>query len=719
MRFARLLAPLALLSLASAPLMAQGFVDPVRPVPQGSVTRVRSDVSVSVIGRVARVTVEEYFLNSGPMLGEANYIYPLPPDAAFGGLSLWQGDLEMKGEMLDATQARNIYEEIVRRRRDPALVELAGYGLIRARMFPIAPGETKKVTLRYNVIVKREGDALRFRYPVGSSAGAAPRSIRITLDSARLFGNAFSPTHQLATHVEGDRESITVSDTGAARDLELYLPIRTTVGASLTTYRPAGEDGYLMLLLSPGATRADVAVQPRDIVAVLDVSGSMSGAKIDQAKAALRQLLGTLRESDRFRLIAFSSDVRRFATDWTVATGDARNRAADWVSALSADGGTNIAGALSEAFSARPADGHLGLVVFLTDGLPTVGESDPEKLVASADHDRGAYRVFSFGIGYDVNTYLLDRLTEQARGATQYIRPGDNIESAVGALAAKVSSPVLTDLSLSAGSAELYDLQPGQLPDLFAGDETVIMGRFRGVGSGQWSLTVNGRRNGSTEHFAAAADGAEHATNDYVARLWANRKAGSLAREVRLHGPTPELLQSLKTLALRYCILTEYTAYLVQEPPTPIAQRAAEERMLNAPAPAPASSTGAGAVAKSRRDAAQVQAVTVEADAAMLDEMTRGRAGIAPTKRVGGRLFILRDSVWTDLGFKDGQRVVQVAPFSEAYFALLRALPELTKAATLGDKVLVAGSGVSVEIAPEGLASWAPGQLAALVQDFR
>ncbi len=717
MRFARLL---ALLSLASAPLMAQGFIDPVRPVPQGSVTHVRTDVTISITGRVARVTVEEYFMNTGPMLGEANYVYPIPPDAAFAGLSLWQGDQEMKGEMLDASQARSIYEEIVRRRRDPALVELAGYGLIRARMFPIAPGETKKVTLRYNEIITRQGDALRFRYPIGgSAAGSAPRTIRVNVDSAPLYGAAFSPTHQLATTRDGNRLAIAVSDTGAPRDLELFLPVRTTVGASLVTYRPAGEDGYFMLLLSPGAARADATVQPRDIVAVLDVSGSMSGAKIDQAKAALRQLLGTLRESDRFRLIAFSSDVRRFATAWTVATGDARTRATEWVDALSADGGTNIAGALSEAFSARPAAGHLGLVVFLTDGLPTVGESDPERLVALADHDRGSYRVFSFGIGYDVNTYLLDRLTEQARGATEYIRPGDNIESAVGALAAKVSSPVLTDVALSAGSAELYDLQPGQMPDLFAGDETVIMGRFRGVGSGEWSLSVNGRRNGSTEHFAAAADGAEHSSNDYVARLWANRKAGALAREVRLHGPTPELLQSLKTLALRYGILTEYTAYLVQEPPTPVAQRAAEERMLNAPAPAPAAATGAGAVAKSRRDAAQLQAVTVEADAQMLDEMTRGRAGIAPTTRVGGRLFMLRDSVWTDLGHKEGQRVVKVAPFSEAYFALLRALPELTKPATLGGKVLVAGSGVSVEIAPEGLDTWAPGQLAALVQDFR
>src|SRR5258708_9540854 len=197
MRFARLL---ALLSLASAPLMAQGFIDPVRPVPQGSVTRVRTDVSISITGRVARVTVEEYFMNTGPMLGEANYVYPIPPDAAFAGLSLWQGDQEMKGEMLDASQARSIYEEIVRRRRDPALVELAGYGLIRARMFPIAPGETKKVTLRYNEIVTRQGDALRFRYPIGGSAPrSAPRTPRFHLDSAPLYSAALLPTHQLAT----------------------------------------------------------------------------------------------------------------------------------------------------------------------------------------------------------------------------------------------------------------------------------------------------------------------------------------------------------------------------------------------------------------------------------------------------------------------------------------------------------------------------------------
>jgi Ca-activated chloride channel family protein len=230
-------------------------------------------------------------------------------------------------------------------------------------------------------------------------------------------------------------------------------------------------------------------------------------------------------------------------------------------------------------------------------------------------------------------------------------------------------------------------------------------------------VTVNGRRSGVTEHFTAAADGAEHPLNDYVDRLWANRKAGALAREVRLHGPTPELLQSLKTLALRYGILTEYTAYLVQEP-TPVAMRAAEERFMSQ-APAPQAATGAGAVAKASRDANQAAVSTLAAAPAEMDEMLRARSGINPTTRVGGRLFMLRDSVWTDLGHKDGTRVVKVAPFSDAYFALLRALPEMAKAVTLGGKVLVAGRGVSVEIAPDGTNSLGARELAQIVREFR
>src|SRR6266852_7735079 len=181
--------------------------------------------------------------------------------------------------------------------------------------------------------------------------------------------------------------------------------------------------------------------------------------------------------------------------------------------------------------------------------------------------DLGRFRVFSFGIGDDVNTFLLDRLTERARGTTEYIRPGENIERAVGALAAKVASPVLTDVTIAAGSGiELYDMQPGNLPDLFAGDEMVVLGRYRGAGSGEQSVTVSGRRHGHQEEFSTTFADRDHDDARYIEQLWAARKAGALSREIRLRGQTRELMDALKELALRYGILTEYTSYLVQEP---------------------------------------------------------------------------------------------------------------------------------------------------------
>src|SRR5205814_4564405 len=182
-------------------------------------------------------------------------------------------------------------------------------------------------------------------------------------------------------------------------------------------------------------------------------------------KAALVQLVGTVRVGDRFRLIAFSSGVERYATGWTAVSSETVQGAQAWVRRPEAGGGTNVAGALSEALAAPPAEGALGVVVFLTDGVPTVGETELEHLADQAERGRGPFRVFAFGIGYDVNTYLLDRLTERARGVTAYVRPGGDIEETVASLASKIASPVLTDLALRADGVELYDLQPQSLPD--------------------------------------------------------------------------------------------------------------------------------------------------------------------------------------------------------------------------------------------------------------
>jgi Ca-activated chloride channel homolog len=710
MRPAALLA-LALVGSLASRASAQGWIEPIHPLPRRSIEKIRSAVQVAVTGRVARVTVEEWFRNTGPVLDEGTYLYPLPGEAVFSDFSLWQGDRELKGETMDATQARGIYESIVRQKRDPALIELAGHGLLRARVFPINPGETRKITLRYTQILDRAGDAWRLRYVGGPSGSAASRSFRLQVDSAVRFGDPYSPTHRVSVTRSGHGLAVTLADSSWSGDLELFLPLaRGLVGMSLVTQQPAGEDGYFMLLIAPGQAAQRVTLR-RDLVAVLDISGSMSGDKLEQAKAALVQLLGTLRPSDRFRVITFSSDVRRYASGWTDASGEHVRDAQQWVRNLSAGGGTNIAGALAEAFATAPAEGGLGVVVFLTDGMPTVGETDPERIANAAERDRSAFRVFAFGIGYDVNTYVLDRLTERARGTTEYIQPSGDIERAVGSLAGKVSSPVLTDLALRADGADLYDVQPGSLPDLFAGDELVVFGRFRRVGSGEWSATVNGRRNGHQERFMTSPPGGEQTGTDYIPQLWAARKAGALAREIRLHGQNPEIVDELKRLALRYGILTEYTSYLVQEP-NQVVVRPLFDRL------APAAQVGALAVDQARREAKSA-AVANAAEAADMDRAARSRVGGQTSRRAGGRLLAWRDSVWTDVAHRDSLRVVRVAAFSDAYFALLRALPELVKPAALEPAVLVAGRRVSIKIASEGTSTWQEGELERLVRDFR
>ena len=712
----------AALCAIALPAFAQGWIEPVRPLPRGAIEKIRSAVQVAVTGRIARVTVEEWFRNSGPLMDEGSYLYPLPGETVFSDFSLWQGDRELKGEPMDAAQARSIYEEIVRRKRDPALIELAGHGLLRARVFPITPGETRKITLRYTQVLDRVGDAVRFRYAAGTAA--VSRSFRLQVDSAAGVGDPYSPTHRLTVSRSGDRLELALADTTAGGDLELLLPLaRGLVGMSLLTQQSAGEDGSFMLLLAPG--RAAEVGEPlrRDVVAVLDVSGSMSGDKLDQAKAALVQLLGGLRRTDRFRVVTFGSGVRRYTVGWTDASADSVRAAQDWVRRLDTGGGTNIAGALTEALTAQPREGALGVVVFLTDGLPTVGETDPERLADQAERSRGPFRVFAFGIGYDVNTYLLDRLTDRARGVTEYIRPGGDIEQIVGALATKISSPVLTDLALRGDGIEFYDLQPERLPDLFAGDELVVFGRYRGAGSAERTVTVTGRRNGHEEHFSAAARfGGEASGNDYIPQLWAARKAGALSRELRLHGPNSEIVSELKRLALRYGILTEYTSYLVQEP-NQIVVRPMFDR-APPPSPAPRNQAGADAVQRSRAEkalagSAQLSAVVVTG-AARSDSVGAARSGEATSRqRVGGRIFVWRDSTWTDIAHGDSLRVIEVAAFSEAYFALLRALPELMKPATLEPAVLVAGRRVSIKIEAVGKTTWQDGELAMLVRDFR
>ncbi|MGH7534308.1 MAG: VWA domain-containing protein, partial [Gemmatimonadales bacterium] len=365
----------------------------------------------------------------------------------FNGFSLWMGSQELRGETMDAERARSIYEEIVRRKRDPALLTLAGHGLVRAQVFPIQPGETRKVALRYTQLLSRSGDALRFRYALGLRGTEASTEVRVVLTDPAAYGTPYSPTHTIDTRERDGRMEIVIQPGGPA-DVELFLPLRRGLaGAVLVTHAPGGEDGYFMLLLSPPPMRDATAV-PRDVTLVVDVSGSMSGAKLEQAKAALEQALGTLDPADRFRLVAFSSGVRAFRPEPVSATREHLAEAREFISGLAAEGGTNIAGALEAALAGSGDAGRLSLIIFVTDGLPSVGEQSPDRIAEAAAARVGRARIFPIGIGHDVNTYLLDRLATQGRGSVEYVPPGASVETAVGSVLAKLRHPALVDLRL-------------------------------------------------------------------------------------------------------------------------------------------------------------------------------------------------------------------------------------------------------------------------------
>lgn len=715
----RLLALLLCVAPAGV-LSAQGWIDIERPRPGGpsNVIRVSSTVRAVVDGRVARFEVHERFRNNGGGIAEGTYHYPLPGEAAFSDFSLFQGEQELKGEMMASDQARSIYETIVRRRKDPALLTLVGHGLIRAQVFPIQPGETRTVILRYTQLLGRDGDALRLRYAAGDR-GDAPVSFAAEIRRGEEFATPYSPTHQIEDRRQNGTLRVTIAPP-VRGDVDLVLPFRRgLVGGTVLTHANPGEAGFALLFLSPPPAEGNAQLA-RDLTMVVDVSGSMSGEKMEQAKAALRQSLGLLLPRDRFRLIAFSSGVRHFREGWTAATGDALADARRFVEDLVANGGTNLEGAVEAALADRGTGERLSLIILLTDGLPSVGEQSPDRIAASAAGRIGRARIFTVGVGHDVNTYLLDRLAVEGRGSATYVSPGADVGDAVGGVLSKLARPALADLRIVESPVRFEEQAPAALPDLFYGEELVILARYRGEGSGP--VVIEGTRDGRRERFSIPARFRRNESDGgYIPPLWAARRIGELTRQIRLEGASPALMERVKDLGLRYGILTEYTSYLVQEP----------GMVLSGPPAAPMPSgareaskmTGGVAFDAARASARLLGSANLQAAngavANRLDEVVvtaSGRSG--EVKRAGGRLLSRRDGVWTDLAHSDSLKVTTIAPFSHAWFALAEARPALREALAAGSPLILAGRRESLKIADGGLTEWAPGAMDRFLQAF-
>jgi len=654
-------------------------------------------VTVEIQDQVAQVEVDQAFVNDSNVPLEATYVFPLPEDAAISEFSLYVDGERLEGRILDKDEAREIYESIVQRNRDPALLEYVGRNAFQAQVFPIPPHGERRVQISYTQLLSQEAGLVHFLYPLNtekfSPTPLEEVSIDVDVSSQTAIKAVYSPSHEVdidrlsETHVTASYEEYDVTP---STDFELFYSLSNEdIGASLTTYRQGVEDGFFLLLVAPKADFEQEEVVAKDVMLVLDISGSMEGEKLEQAKEALRFVLERLNPNDRFNILTFNDTIDTYAE--TLRSAERAGEAEDFVDDLRADSGTNINDALLEALRLLPGE-RPELVIFLTDGQPTVGIQDPDTIIGNvSDAVTPSTRLFVFGVGDDVNTVLLDTLAEENRGVSQYVRPDEDVATAVSSFYEKVSTPVLADIELDVGDIEVSDVYPQPLPDLFAGTQLVVVGRYEGEGT--VTLRLTGTVNGRVQTLSySGQEFPQRATEmDFLPRLWATRKIGYLLREIRLHGDNEELVDEVIDLSLRYGVMTPYTSFLVEEKVNVFDEEERREAGDRAMAPllaAPAA--GATAVEQSQGISGYQQA---EMPAPMESNV------VEQLKVVGDRSFVLRDGVWIDSGYQEGVDTTKIAFGGDDYYDVLAQRPDWGAFFALGERVIFLSDGEAYEVA--------------------
>ena len=732
---------LILLVMATAAMAsAQGMIvpgpcrrcpTPPRPVTLPRALPVKSiKIETKIAGQVATTHVEQIFRNDTGAVLEGTYLFPIPETASIVEFAIWDGDRKLVGEVRSREEARRIYDEIVRRQRDPGLLEYAGKDLFQASIFPIPPHSDKKLELTYTQVLKAESGTVSYRYPLGTGHNLAPIgdvSGRIEIDGKEPVRNVYSPTHQidLAHHSSRSaRLSFEEKSEREPQDFQLFYTIsREDFGLSLLTHREPGKDGYFLMMLSPKDDWSETEYAAKDIVFVLDTSCSMNDeGKMEKARSALLFGVKSLRDTDRFNIVSFAGEERLMETGMIQADAAGRARGEAFVSKLRATGGTNINDALRAGFKQFKESERPKMLVFLTDGLPTVGETNITRIIENVRAARlPGIRLFTFGVGYDVNTALLDKLAAENGGVADYVEPKENLEIKVSNFFAKINFPVLTDLILNMGGVETDLVYPRNLPDLFKGTQITLIGRYQNpddLRNINVMLTGKTGRNSRTYTFENLRFALREDDNDFLPRLWATRRVGWLMEQIRTNGEQKELRDEIVDLGTRYGIVTPYTSYLALEPGATVSDFTSNNVRVESlpiqgrttgrpagpadrqvtfgagisaaqapPREAAKAVTGEVAVRQSKRDREQQETIqTLSEDKATPSSVVRN---------VGKKTFYLRDNVWTDADFSASMRLPETTLVfgSDEYFALLKREPRLATFFSLGERVVVVYEG--------------------------
>ncbi len=702
-------------------------------------------VNIKVTDQIAETTVKQVFYNPNRSRLEGHFIFPVPKGAVLTDFRMDINGKMMKAELLKGDKARKIYEDIVRSAQDPALLEYAENDLYKVRIFPIEPRSTKRTRVTYKQVLKKDSGLVSYKYPMDTGKYSAKPiktlSVKMEIESKTPLKSIYSPSHEVEIKRDGaNKATIGYEENNALPENSFsiyFTPQKTELGLSLLTHRPDGDkDGYFLLMLSPGIDVKQDKVVEKDVAFVLDTSGSMAGKKIEQAKKALEFCLHNLNEGDRFEVVRFSTEAETLFSELKEVSKASREKALNFVKGLKPIGGTAINDAMAETLKLRPKDSKRPFVViFLTDGRPTVGITGESQIVKNVKEIADKTRVFCFGIGNDVNTHLLDKITESTRAFSQYVLPSEDIEVKVSQFYTKINEPVMADPDVVVSwEVDLKQFYPMPLPDLFKGDQLVVTGRYSGKGKGDLLLAglVNGKKVKMEYPVEFLAESKEH---DFIPRLWATRRVGFLLDQIRLHGESKELKDEVTTLAKKYGIVTPFTAYLILEDDRrrdvvvnrrllPGMDRdEGARRALDANFRAfKTDKSGAGAVAAARAQQNLAQAKSVYSSVRRSNaEAARGAAkpgalgggannryfaqvgavGQQNIRFVSGKSFYQNASCWIDSEVqnqKAGAKKVRIKFGSSDYFKLLREKPAALKWISLGKHVEFVLGGEHYEI---------------------
>ncbi|RUL88340.1 VIT domain-containing protein [Tautonia sociabilis] len=704
------------------PASGQGIlVDRIPDRPVAGSFEVKSVVVDALVReQVARVRVSQTLSNPSSGTIEAEYLFPVPDAGTIQDVVLLVDGKELPGELMDAEKARRIYEEIVRRKRDPALLEYMGRGLIKTSVFPIPPQAERTVTMTYTQLLHRDREVVEFSYPFGTQKFTAKPietlELSLRVESRTPIKSLYSPSHDLDHLSRSDHEahvSYRAHQVVPAADFRVFYTLAEGgLGASVLSVRPDGdEDGYFLLLASPDVSsdRRDRHPAPKTVVFVLDRSGSMTGEKIEQARDALTFVLNHLNEDDTFNIVVYDDLVETYRPELQRYSPDSRRDALAFVDTIRAGGSTNLDAALRTALEMLQDDGRPRYVIFLTDGLPTVGETDELRIADRArEANRTDARIFPFGVGFDVNARLLDRLSADHGGASAYVKPDEHIEAVVSRFFSKLTSPVLAGLRVEVDGTDLNRTYPRSLPDLFEGGQLTWVGRY--TRSGKATVRLTGTVGEERRTFSFEADLAQPGAGtryDFVEPLWASRRIGEIIDQIDLHGANPELTEELVRLSTQYGILTPYTSFLADEETDHFAiglntrrardqldrlsevqgaagvgQRANKayyqrnDRLLTPETLAAAASAPESDLSSSRMGRGGMGMAPAGGTMAVARDFEGNVVPVATVRKVGPKTFFFRDGRWIDSAVspEDERGATTITQFTEPYFALSRRL---------------------------------------------